>query len=396
MRYKLLVALVDQFAFSISSFLFFLYMAKFSTIESLGIFSICIALAVFFQGVQRNLIIIPMMTSKFSYSLNKSSYFYSLSFISSLIASLFALLVFYTYSLFSEVKLIINSGFIFLYVIFSWYYEYKKRTAWLLLNYNKILWSVFFLISSLVTLSWLLIESDFISYSYPLSLLFASLPFGKKEKLYNISYLKIIKRFKSKQYEVCGGFLYGFYNNFLIIFAGALLGPVAAGVYAVARNLLQPVQVLISAIDSFDKKDLAKRYYSKGLKALRVSIFKATLICILLSLTYYLLLIYNYSMINSIIFQGKFDNLEHLITLCLLAYIAMIFGHFLENGLYICSLGKNMFINRFFASVLALITLFFTNNYMGYFAVPFAMLIGWLVIIVLTLRLLILKDNHEN
>ena len=74
----------------------------------------------------------------------------------------------------------------------------------------------------------------------------------------------------------------------------------------------------------------------------------------------------------------------------------MIFGHFLENGLYICSLGKNMFINRFFASVLALITLFFTNNYMGYFAVPFAMLIGWLVIIVLTLRLLILKDNHEN
>ncbi|QBJ62641.1 hypothetical protein [Pseudoalteromonas sp. DL-6] len=396
MKYKLLVALVDQFAFSISSFLFFLYMAKFSTIESLGIFSICIALAVFFQGVQRNLIIIPMMTSKFSYSLNKSSYFYSLSFIASLIASLFALLVFYVYSLFSEVKLIINSGFIFLYVIFSWYYEYKKRTAWLLLNYNKILWSVFFLIFSLVILSWLLIESDFISYSYPLSLLFASLPFGKKEKLYNISCLKIIKRFKSKQYEVCGGFLYGFYNNFLIIFAGALLGPVAAGVYAVARNLLQPVQVLISAIDSFDKKDLAKRYYSNGLKALRVSIFKATLICISLSLTYYLLVVYNYSIINSIIFQGKFDDLEYLITLCLLAYTAMIFGHFLENGLYICSLGKNMFTNRFFASVLALITLFFTNNYMGYFAVPFAMLIGWLVIIVLTLRLLILKDNHEN
>ncbi|WP_423186121.1 lipopolysaccharide biosynthesis protein [Alishewanella sp. d11] len=396
MKSKFLIAIVDQFGFSISSFLFFIYVARNTNVEQLAEFSVCVALSILFQGVQRNLIIIPLMTSGFLCSNRRFNYYYSFSTFLSVFISFLAIFIFILYALYTDADVFINVVFVFLYVFCSWNYEFKRRRCWLLLDYKAIFQSVFLLIFTLSFFCLFLDSSKYVIFYYPLSLLVAVIPFGFKEKVHSISVGSFLKRFKERKFEISSGFLYGFYNNFLIVLSGLFFGPASAAFYSVARNLLQPVQVLISAIDSFDKKDLSLGYHKYGVKFLFSSILRMSLICLFASFLYFIVIFYNYSFLNEFLFDGKYVDIERLLLLSFFSYVFMIFGHFLENGLYICKLGESLFFNRLAASITSFFILLLASGFFGYFSIPLAMLAGWFVIVLFSLKIILNKVTYEG
>ncbi len=398
MKHKVFTALADQMLYSGGTFIFFVCLANVEGELTLGAYSLCLATAIFFQGIQRNLVSIPLsisddMSDELVSSLNQTSI------LSSLIIGLVSSSIIAVFCYVNSLDIVKWASYYLLLSLSLWSYEFKRRLLWRRTDYSNILklcggYSLL-LIAFGSVLYFLSVE---IIYAYPLAFVVAVALIKTNVKV-NWSYDRyfVTKQLKHQRYEILSGFAFGGYNNLLIISSGFVFGPSMVALLSVARNLLQPVQVLISAVDSFDKVDSSKKYHSSGKSALLKSLMRSMAIVAVIAAPYMALTVSFSEEINQLLYSGKYSDLVEILLPFSLAYILMIVGHFLENALYITKMAKNLFFNRIICAFLAQAFLVISISYIGVVAMPSSMAVGWLVIVILTLRKITdIERDYQN
>lgn len=386
MKLKVVTALVDQMLYSGGTFVFFVFLANVTDQLTLGAYSLCLATVIFFQGIQRNLVSIPLsISSEFNEEFVKS--LKQTSFFSSLVIGLISSTIVVVFCFVNSLAIIEWAIYCLLLSLSLWIYEFQRRLLWRKGDYRSILMLCITNGSLLITSSAVLYFSNLdIVYAYPISFILATMIVNADIKIC----WRFDRQFLSNQlilqkYEILSGFAFGGYNNLLIISSGFIFGPSMVALLSVARNLLQPVQVLISAVDSFDKVDSSKKYHSLGKHALIKSLIKSMVIVSLVAIPYMTATIFFSHEINNLLYSGKYTDLLEVLLPFSVAYTLMIFGHFLENALYITKMAKQMFINRVVCALVAQLFLVSSISYLGLLAMPSSMAIGWLIIVTLSL-----------
>jgi|GEM_PF-1788882 len=398
MKLKVFTALADQMLYSGGTFVFFVFLANVASEHVLGAYSLCLATVIFFQGIQRNLISIPLsissnLTEEFVRSLNQTSFF------SSLIIGLISTVIVVVFCIMNSLSVIEWATYCLVLSLSLWVYEFKRRLLWRKGDYQNILTLCITNGSLLFALSAALyVLSLDVIYAYPASFIIATLVVKAEVKItWRFDRQFVSKQLQLQKYEILSGFAFGGYNNLLIISSGFIFGPGMVALLSVARNLLQPVQVLISAVDSFDKVDSSKKYHSQGMPALIKSLTKSMAIVGFIAMPYMTATIFFSAEINELLYSGKYQDLMQVLLPFSIAYVFMIFGHFLENALYITKMAKQMFINRVVCALSAQLFLVASISYLGVFAMPSSMAIGWLIIVALSLhKVMVIDRDHQN
>ena len=143
----------------------------------------------------------------------------------------------------------------------------------------------------------------------------------------------------------------------VVVLIGILIGPVAAGLFTVARTLTNPAISLVSAIDSIDKPRAAHALSHGGIAGLRRSIRHSRL-AIVLSIGPYLALVAAFAgPLTRLVFHGQFPGLEHEVELLALAFFLFGLNQPSETLMIVLRAGRAMLVVRSVTAILTLLAL---------------------------------------
>lgn len=173
--------------------------------------------------------------------------------------------------------------------------------------------------------------------------------------------------------------VFSMYNGLVPVVLGAFLGPAAPALMHVTKNVMQPVQTLINAIDGIDKPRAAKAFDNEGfsgvLKVLRSSFFVLAVI----GGAYILIASYFGSEVSTFLYGDKYKAVDSLVFLWGGVFCLMILTQPIESGLYVCRASNKLFIGRSVSAVVGLVAMAIFVPWYGIEGGMFALIAAWFV-----------------
>lgn len=171
--------------------------------------------------------------------------------------------------------------------------------------------------------------------------------------------------------------VFSMYNGVVPVVLGALLGPTAPALLHVTKNIMQPVQTLINAIDGVDKPRAARALDNEGfsgvLRVLRSSFFVLAVI----GGGYIMVASIFGSEISLALYGSKYSGVDSLVALWGCVFFLMIFAQPVESGLYVCRASDKLFLGRLVSALIGLTMLFLLVPIYGVEGGMFALIAAW-------------------
>lgn len=397
----------EQVVLSGLTFFSLLVFARYLDKFDWGVFSISIALFHFLQGFQRALVTIPLITYSPGEDKTKSSYVFWLRTMHRVVGAgvAIALLVLLASAVFFPEHWL-SSACLILLIIFipHFYYEFARRCLIQLGMFKQLL--ALSLLAAVVTgtaviFSMLLSRSAIISavaYSSGaavvsvialLALKRVALLGSQQIALTNQKELRDFSR-----WSLYSHFAFSAYVIAIPVVLGFLSTPAAVAVLTAVRNLVQPLNTLLSAVDNVDKPRASAAWADGGIPDLLNSLSQTRKVLGYIGGAYLVLILIFGEPILSFLYAGKYDGNYQMLIVWALVYVFMIISQPTETGLYVLRKPAHLFKARTIAAGVGMLVALVSIPRLGALGAGCGLLAGWACNALIT-RYLLLKASQE-
>jgi O-antigen/teichoic acid export membrane protein len=168
--------------------------------------------------------------------------------------------------------------------------------------------------------------------------------------------------------------------NFAIqaIQAATIARPELSAFYA-TRNIFQPIQVLVMAVDNTDKPRAARAFAASGKSGLYRSLITTSLSLLALGAPYLLCVAFFHDSILHYLYNGKFDHSAGGGLLWIFPFALMMVAQPIETGIYVIKKTKVLFITRIIAAIIGILASIVLTQRFGYQGAIISIGAGWLI-----------------
>lgn len=387
------IALAEQALISGSNFLLYIYAARMLPKEQWGALSFALASLQVLQGFQRAFVTVPMMTSG-----DKQGVFRrSLSFWSQMqgwVTGITLVLIISIYLVaYYLLEPWVSSSLLLVAVLLApWYYmEYARRVVIMSYSMYRLLlmaiaYALIFLIAGAGAYSigykWGLSSfAILMACAAVVSTLFARVRLwpvaGRGEVNNDGGSWSIASLWRFGRWAAASSLAYSGYTFAIQAILAAIGGPATLGIYTAARNLIQPVNTLIQAIDSVDKPRAGWAYSQRGMSGLWQVIRRSWAWLLIIALPYLGMIGLFSETLLGFFYGEKYADASAPVQFWCLAILAMILVQPLETGLYVLRRPDWLFYGRAVsAGLVIMLTPWLVTHWMVNGAL-IALVIGW-------------------
>lgn len=385
------LALIEQAIISGSNFLLFLYAARSLSKEDWGELTLALGVVLVIQGFQRAFVIIPLVTS----GVGSGAFSASFGFwnrVHLIISFCLFFIVFFAYanSLFFFDEWLQRTLAYSCCLIFPIFYlEFSRRVIVISSTMQRLVIMAMAYVLAMVVVIFLGSSTPFVGnpWMFVGALVFsslASIAVSGVKWLSNVSgLLDDVWNKKSLwdfgKWAAASSLAYTGYNFAIQAILASISGPIAVGVFAAARNLIQPVNTLIQAIDTVDKPRSGRAYTENGIGGLWGVILRSWGWMLIVGIPYLLIVFLFAEEILFFLYGDKYQEGRHAAQLWCLVAIAMMFTQPLETGLYVVRRPKWLFYGRVVTAGFVLTMAPLLIKYWSFLGALFALFCAWLL-----------------
>ncbi|RNC73207.1 MAG: lipopolysaccharide biosynthesis protein [Desulfuromonadales bacterium] len=169
------------------------------------------------------------------------------------------------------------------------------------------------------------------------------------------------------------------YTTAIQVVLSLVSGPAAMGSFAAVRNLTQPVNTLIGAIDNMDKPRAARAFAAGGFPELFSSLWRTMATLSILGGGYLLLCSVGGGYLVDYLYHARYGHAWNEVWMWCLIAAAMMAAQPLESGLYVSQRTDALFMNRLVSAAVGLGTAVITIPGWGVSGALLGLACGWLV-----------------
>lgn len=358
------VGLYDQALHSFGSLIQLIALAQALSVESFGLTSIFLSLAIFASSAHRSAVFLPQVLDitinedKNTLAWKKIALFFAI------IIPLFyvsAGLLVYNLNFYSIIFL---SFGVFCFMM----YEYARKN-YFLNNKEKrsLLLSSTYFASSVVLSAYIVITPPGLdatligitaSYAFPFA--FSIVLTYRENHVSSCAWQVLRDNYRRSIWNILSLAPYSVYNTLSIFFIGLSFGLREAGTVAATRIFLAPLTTALTSFDAVEKARASRALRQGGVKELSAFIKNSLLLGISLSTLYAIVCFFFFLFASKYIFGSKYDGGEYYLIAWLSVGILMSAGQILETGLLMLDRQAVIFVNRL---VSAFVFLFFAFIY---------------------------------
>lgn len=167
------------------------------------------------------------------------------------------------------------------------------------------------------------------------------------------------------------------YNTAIQMVLTMVCGSAAMGSFAAIRNLTQPINTLIGAVDNLDKPRAARAFAGGSFPDLFSSLWRTMATLSMLGGGYLLLCAVGGGHVVNALYHGRYGYAWNEIWLWCLIASAMMAAQPMESGLYVARRTDALFMNRVISAVIGLGTALATIPRYGVVGALFGLASGW-------------------
>lgn len=171
---------------------------------------------------------------------------------------------------------------------------------------------------------------------------------------------------------------YSAYNTGIQLVLSVMTGAAAMGSFSAVRNLVQPVNTVIGAIDSIDKPKASRAFASGGYPAMFASLRKTLITLSLLGGIYLISGVALGGVAIEWLYDARYGAPWQEVWLWCLVALFMLLAQPAESGLYVTNHPGALFRNRIASAVIGLGAAILLVPHMGVSGAIVAMAAGWL------------------
>ena len=147
---------------------------------------------------------------------------------------------------------------------------------------------------------------------------------------------------------------YAGYNTAIQVALSLIAGPAAMGSFSAVKNLTQPINTLIGAIDNIDKPRAARAFAAEGFPGLFSSLRRTISTLSIIGGVYLLMCAAGGGYLINVLYHQRYGYAWNELWLWCLIAAAMMAAQPLESGLYVANRTDALFANRVISSVIGL------------------------------------------
>lgn len=383
------LALVEQGLISGGNFLLYLYAARALPKAAWGELSLAMGLILVVQGFQRAFVIIPMVTSGVAADAFAAG-----------LAAWKRLQLLVTLVLFAVLLLAgLVSGLAFadwvrntivyaiLLLLPQFYMEFSRRILVMSSDMTRLVGmaSVYVLVlASALGTAWLLDSADQV-FIFVIALvlaatsavLFARVGLFMLDSSATEEALSWRSVWKFGAWAAGASLAYTGYNFLVQWLLAFISGPGAAGVFAAARNLVQPVNTLVQAVDTVDKPRAGRAYCADGMQGLWRITRKSWWWMFGMAMPFLILVFFFAGDLLALLYGEKYSDGVGAVRLWCLVVLLMICVQPLETGLYVVRRPDWLFMGRLLSAVLTLAATPWLIMHWSLHGALVALCVGW-------------------
>jgi O-antigen/teichoic acid export membrane protein len=360
-------AIAEQAFISGSNFLLYVYAARMLPKNQWGALSFALATLLVLQGFQRAFVTVPMVTSGDKHS----TFTDSLPFWRQMqgwttAATLLLLLCFYIMARYYLDAWIAESILLTAILVIPMYYmEFARRVVIMAFSMRRLLVMAaiyaFVLFIAGAIAHWLGYDQHLWGFVVTMALAAIVSCLSARVKLWPVvgsnsgGSWDIFSLWRFGRWAAASSLAYTGYNFAIQAILAAMAGPAALGVFAAARNLTQPVGMLIQAIDSVDKPRAGRAYAQQSMPGLWQITRRSWAWLFTLALPYLTLIGFFSGSLLVFIYGEKYADAATPVQLWCVVMITMILVQPLETGLYVIRRPDWLFYGRAVSAGLILI-----------------------------------------
>lgn len=200
------------------------------------------------------------------------------------------------------------------------------------------------------------------------------------------------------RWQVMSHVAYAGYNNLIPIIVSYFVGPSGVAVMNATRNIGQPVQTFVMAIDNVDKPRASSALAGGGVAAMRTSLRNTSRTLIVPGGLYLLAVgVFAQPALN-FLFGGKYDHAVIELQLWLPVFFLILIAQPIESGLYVLKRSDVLFSGRIWAAVAGLTASLLLIPTFGVAGALTALTLGWLVSFAMAWRGLqkVTQEHHAR
>jgi O-antigen/teichoic acid export membrane protein len=168
------------------------------------------------------------------------------------------------------------------------------------------------------------------------------------------------------------------YNTAIQLILSLVAGPAAMGSFAAIRNLTQPINTLIGAVDNLDKPRAARAFASDGFAGLFASLWRTVSTLTVIGGGYLLFCAGAGGYLVQLAYHGRYGHAWNEIWMwCLIAF-AMMAVQPLESGLYVAQRTDALFTNRVISALIGLSAALLAIPAWGVMGALLGLALGWI------------------
>ena len=169
------------------------------------------------------------------------------------------------------------------------------------------------------------------------------------------------------------------YNTLIPVMVSFFVGPAGVALMSVTRNLVQPVQTFIMAIDNVDKPRASAALARSGMVAMQASL-RNTSLTLIVPGAFYLLMIGIFAEPTlHLFFAGKYDHGALELRLWLPVFSLMLITQPIESALYVLKRSDILFRGRMWAAIVGLVGSVLFIPLFGVAGALSALTLGWVM-----------------
>ena len=397
------LSFVEQIIISSTTFFSLLIFARALAKDDWGVFSVSIAFFHFLQGFQRALVTIPLVTFSPSTEAIRGSIGFWFSQMNKVAGwSVFSVaLAIATGSIVASDHWV-NSAFIALLIILipHFYYEFVRRCLIQLGRYSALVMLAsiaaavtgtavsltFWMDGSSSATTGAMAYGSGAAVSAIAGLLIIRSEANAGEVALSIDKYLDIPRFA--RWSLLSHLSFSSYVLAIPIVLGFITGPGAVAILTAIRNIVQPLNTLLTAIDNVDKPKASRSMASGGITHLMASLSNTRKTLSTAGGIYLAAVLILGETGLHYLYAGKYDGNTNIMLIWVIIYGLMLYSQPAETGLFILRKPELLFKARTIAAVLGMSTALVLIPYFGAAGAAVGLMVGWGFNAIATQRLL--------
>jgi O-antigen/teichoic acid export membrane protein len=172
------------------------------------------------------------------------------------------------------------------------------------------------------------------------------------------------------------------YNYAIQAIQGMNISKADMAAFYATRNLFQPVQVLVMAVDSTDKPRAANAYAVSGRSGLFASLRRTCLTLFAVGAPFLALVYLFHEPALHYLYNGKFDHQSAGCIAWIAMFALMMLTQPIETGIYVIKKSRILFTTRLVAAIAGILCCVWLTRQGGYTGAIISMSIGWLIALI--------------